>query len=191
MCLALGSLLAEAWDFHVLELFTDTESAITWIEQEKPDLLISEWKSGDIDSKRSVDALIKTNPSGKIIFISTTREQRDIPAKLLPFIIGVVDKSKGWNELNEVLRRWNAAQHVDKQIKAKINLEELSRLAPRELRLLCELGKGRVNKEIAQSLELSQNTVATYRKIIAQKLRISGSELVRVAVLARCLNLCD
>jgi DNA-binding NarL/FixJ family response regulator len=50
------------------------------------------------------------------------------------------------------------------------------------------LGLGLLNKEIAQSLGLSLQTVETYRKHISAKLALSGSEMIRAATLHRCTN---
>jgi len=52
--------------------------------------------------------------------------------------------------------------------------------------LLEALGRGLVNKEIALELSLTVATVETYRKSVASKLGVSGSELVRIATLYRC-----
>ena len=61
----------------------------------------------------------------------------------------------------------------------------LDLLNPREHRLFVALGKGKLNKQIAEELGLSVATVETYRKSISAKLGLSGSELVRAAVLFR------
>lgn len=50
------------------------------------------------------------------------------------------------------------------------------------------VGRGLLNKEIAHELGLSLQTVETYRKTLAQKLGISGAELVRAASLHRCVT---
>jgi DNA-binding NarL/FixJ family response regulator len=60
-------------------------------------------------------------------------------------------------------------------------------LSPREQRVFLCLGQGLLNREVATALGLSVGTVESYRKAICSKLGISGSELVRLAVLHRCL----
>jgi DNA-binding NarL/FixJ family response regulator len=68
-------------------------------------------------------------------------------------------------------------------------LEQLQRLAPRELKVFDSLGKGMQNKQTAKSLDICLNTVETYRKTTSVKLGLSDVELVRVAVLERCTNI--
>ena len=50
------------------------------------------------------------------------------------------------------------------------------------------IGQGLSNKEIARTTALTVATVETHRKAIAQKLGVSGSELVRQASLRGRLN---
>lgn len=65
---------------------------------------------------------------------------------------------------------------------------QLDHLTPREPRVFHALGRGLLNKEIAQSLGLSIHTVETYRKHISSKLSLSGGELIRAATLHHCTN---
>ncbi|WP_438983026.1 response regulator transcription factor, partial [Vulcanococcus sp.] len=62
-------------------------------------------------------------------------------------------------------------------------------LTPRQQEIYGLIGQGLSNKEIAKATELSIATVETHRKAIAQKLGMSGAELVRQASLLGRLNL--
>ena len=58
-----------------------------------------------------------------------------------------------------------------------------SRLTPRERELVQLLAEGRSNKEAADTLGISLNTVETHRKNVMSKLRLrSASDLVRYAI---------
>jgi DNA-binding CsgD family transcriptional regulator len=59
-----------------------------------------------------------------------------------------------------------------------------ARLTPRETDVFVQIGRGMSNKEIARSLGLSVQTVATHRKSISKKLDCNGASLVRLATLA-------
>lgn len=63
------------------------------------------------------------------------------------------------------------------------------RLRPYELAVLNVLAAGLSTKEIARQLGLTCSTVEYYRKTISAKLDLSGSQLLRVAVLHQCLQL--
>jgi DNA-binding NarL/FixJ family response regulator len=58
-----------------------------------------------------------------------------------------------------------------------------SRLTPRERELVQLLAEGKSNKEAADALGISLNTVETHRKNVMSKLRLrSASDLVRYAI---------
>ncbi|MCW5202074.1 response regulator [Desulfobulbus sp. US4] len=57
------------------------------------------------------------------------------------------------------------------------NIDAYSLLTPTELRVLNFIRQGRSSKEIAQSLNISPQTVATHRKHIRKKLNISGKKI--------------
>ena len=58
-----------------------------------------------------------------------------------------------------------------------------SRLTPRERELVQLLAEGKSNKEAADTLGISLNTVETHRKNVMSKLHLrSASDLVRYAI---------
>lgn len=61
-------------------------------------------------------------------------------------------------------------------------------LAPRERLVLHRLGNGMTNREISGELGITLQTVETYRKALASKLGVRGSQLLRLAVLWRCTD---
>ena len=187
---AIGGLLSEAWQFESLQVVTNLLDAHRWIEGHAPDLLVSDWDLGSGFTPESVvAALMEHNPSARLLLLTAHARTIVPPVHWQGITLAVVDKADGWMSLHQALLNWKCSDPVTASQEPACDLLALQHLPPRELRLLCELGKGLVNKEIAQSLALSTHTVATYRKSIAAKLGLSGSELVRAAVLARCMNL--
>ena len=83
--------------------------------------------------------------------------------------MGVVDKTAAFSQLQSVLELYLPSSGET--------------LTPRQREIYGLIGQGLTNKEIARSTSLSIATVETHRKAIAQKLGMSGSELVRHASL--------
>jgi DNA-binding NarL/FixJ family response regulator len=188
---AIGGLLGEAWRFEALQVASTVPDALCWIKAQAPDLLISDWDLGSgISPEPVIAALMEQNPQARLILLTAHAADLQLPAAWIEITLAVVDKADGWTSLHEALLNWTHAASGSASQLPCFDPRALQALPPRELRLVCELGRGLINKEIAQSLSVSINTVATYRKSISAKLGISGSELVRAAVLARCLNLC-
>jgi DNA-binding NarL/FixJ family response regulator len=63
------------------------------------------------------------------------------------------------------------------------------RLSDREMQVLCMLAKGRLVKEIAAELSLSEKTVSTYRARLLKKMNLrSNAELTRYALASGLLD---
>ena len=61
-------------------------------------------------------------------------------------------------------------------------------LTQRQQTIYSLLGEGKTTKEIAKELGSAHSTIETHRKAIAQKLNVSGAELIRRAALARTIQ---
>jgi DNA-binding NarL/FixJ family response regulator len=134
-----------------------------------PDLLILDLALPDGDGLVVAEVLAETNPKAKVVVLSGQASSFVCPAALLPWIVGVVDKTAAFSQLQRVLEP--CLPSVGEP------------LTPRQREIYGLIGQGLTNKEIARSTSLSIATVETHRKAIAQKLGMSGSELVRHASL--------
>ena len=134
-----------------------------------PDLLILDLALPDGDGLVVAEALATTNPNAKVVVLSGQASSFICPAALQPWIVGVVDKTAAFAQLHRVLERCLPSAGEP--------------LTPRQREIFSLIGQGLSNKEIARSASLSIATVETHRKAIAQKLGMSGSELVRHASL--------
>ena len=87
------------------------------------------------------------------------------------FHSGVIDKRHSFDALRECLQ--------------DILQPAYQTLTPRQQDVFRLIGEGKSTKEIANLLNSAISTVESHRKAIAQKLNISGAELVREASLTR------
>ena len=63
----------------------------------------------------------------------------------------------------------------------KRNVERIETLTPRERQVLCELARGRVNKQIAFELGISEVTVKLHRANVMRKMEVGSlGELIRI-----------
>ena len=188
---AIAGVLAEVAGLEVIGICSTTAEACATMRQRPPRLLVLDVALGGDNYRQAVDLLRELNPQAELLFITALAEGFEPPSDLAPITIGVVSKTKAWDELLTVLRRWwqRRPDHLSESLPGcEEQLEAIDRLSPREQRLLLELGNGQLNKQIAARLHLSHTTVESYRKSVAAKLGISGAELVRLAVLYRCLR---
>jgi len=134
-----------------------------------PDLLILDLALPDGDGLAVAHTLATARPDSKVVVLSGQASSFVCPAWLQPLIVGVVDKTSAFAQLTQVLERCLPQ-----------NSEPLT---PRQQEIYGLIGQGLTNKEIARATDLSVATVETHRKAIAQRLGVSGAELVRQASL--------
>jgi DNA-binding NarL/FixJ family response regulator len=141
---------------------------------EPPELLILDLSLPDGDGLAVAHTLAESRPEAKVVVLSGQASSFVCPAPLRPLIVGVVDKTAAFSQLQAVLER--CLPHRPEP------------LTPRQQEIYRLIGQGLSNKDIAKTTELSIATVETHRKAIAQKLGMSGAELVRQASLFDHLN---
>ena len=134
-----------------------------------PDLLILDLALPDGDGLEVAEALAQRHTQAKVVVLSGQAASFVCPAPLRPWVCGVVYKTAAFQQLQRVLK--SCLQHQPPQLTA------------RQQEIYGLIGQGLSNKEIARAAGLSVATVETHRKQIAQKLGVSGAELVRQAAL--------
>jgi len=188
---AIAGVLSEVAGLNVTGVCVSVQEAIALIHSSPPRLLVLDVELGGERYRDAVDLLLQCRPEAELLFVSALAAQFTIPIDLQPLTIAVVDKAQAWDQLLSVVMHWKQGLCDPMTVSmqgCELQLAAIDRLSPREQRLLRQLGCGLLNKEIAARLDLSVATVETYRKNVAAKLGVSGSELVRLATLYRTLS---
>jgi two-component system invasion response regulator UvrY len=185
---AIAGVISEVAGCEVVGVCIAVPEACALIKQRRPQLLVLDVELADGSYCEPVAALLAANPEGRVLFVTALGEAFQPPTDLEPLTVGVIDKALAWDQLLAALERWRRSQVPRGQhgeAGCQLQLDAVERLSPRERRLVLELGRGLLNKQIAANLALSASTVETYRKTVAAKLGVSGPELVRLAALYR------
>jgi len=163
---------------------TDVVDAERLAMLERVDLLIVDRELKTGGGMDVVRRMLARHPGLKCILIAGSTEGFVCPADLLDIVVSVVDKAHGSAALlAEIVRVGNLC---DRAAGERLRGGEIkSRLTAREWQLFMALGDGLSNKELGSRFGISPRTVETHRKAIAKKLDLSGSALVRLAVLER------
>lgn len=166
----LRSMLEAVPGLSVVASATTQADAIAFCRSDDPpDLVILDLALPDGDGLAVAQALAEHHPNPQVVVLSGQASSFVCPAALQPLIAGVVDKTSAFHQLTSVLERCLP--------------QSAEPLTPRQQEIYGLIGQGLTNKEIAKTTNLSIATVETHRKAIAQKLGVSGSELVRQASL--------
>ena len=188
---AVGGLLAEHCGLQLVAVFSSVAQALVFIENSPPDLLLIDIYCTGEHGESWIDAAMTLqgkNPDGRLILITDVSEAITPPAEIDSMLLGIVDKCDDWDDLVRMVTQLQELSPKRSHMSNPKWRLQMDTLSPREVRVFHALGLGLLNKEIAQSLGLSLQTVETYRKHISAKLSLSGSELIRAATLHRCTN---
>ena len=186
---AIGGLLCEQFGLELVAVCPSVDEALGFMEHLTPPtlLLLDVFPPGQRWEDAAI-ALHELNPDGRLILLTPPGAPFVPPTQTLPILLGVVEKSRPWDDLLELVSRWQQQHPSADQRRLANALVQLDRLSPRERLVFHAVGKGIQNKEIAKQMALCVNTIETYRKTISAKLGLRGAELVRAAALHRCTN---
>jgi len=180
----IAALLSEFCALELVGVCASVRSAQELLLHQSADLLILDLMLPGESWEEAAQAFIDVKPSGSIVLLSANTAEFDLPVRWQASVVAVINKTSGWNELLDQITAWLMRQPRLQRPQPLLSAQ-LSVLNDREVRLLEALGRGCLNREIASELGLTVATVETYRKTIANKLGVSGKQLVRLAVLQR------
>lgn len=186
-------ILEDAPDIQVLGEASDGEEAIRLAEQLRPALIVMDCAlpgtSGLVATKR----ILERDPDIAILMLSMHSEDTLVRQALEAGARGYVLKSAVDLELVTAVRKVAAGETVlDPQVSRPATLkgERAAGLTTRELEILQLIVDGKSNKEIANQLNLSANTVAVHRANIMDALGIhKTAELVVYAIRNGLVNI--
>ena len=138
------------------------------------DLGILDLHLPDGEGSKLATHLLELNPQIQLIILSGAAQEFLCPPELRHAIRGVIDKTDAFTALRHCLVTLIQPAH--------------EALTERQKQIYTLIGKGKTTKEIAQLLGSAPSTVETHRKAIAQRLNLSGAELIRDAALHQHLQ---
>ena len=159
--------------------------ALELFRQHRPDVVLMDLRLRDDDGTRVTRAIRQEFPDARVLVISNYDGDEDIHQALEAGAMGYLFKSVVEDELVDAIREINAGRrYLPKGVAARLHEHESGRqLTRREDELLDLLGKGLRNRELAQVLGISEDTVKTHLKSLFRKLGVSDrAEAVREAM---------
>ncbi|NBS14834.1 DNA-binding response regulator [bacterium] len=179
----LASFLTRSYQHVVTYLTTTTIGGIDQCKNEQPDLLILNPELHGQDGLAVGRQLIVSNPKGKIIILKNRPIFFAPPADLEPWIKGIFDKTQDATLLEKQIRLLIEAKAKVTQT-PRSGSNNFGQLTKREREIFALVGEGLPNRDISRKLGVSEHTIKTHRKRIANKLNLRGAALIRTATLA-------
>lgn len=184
--LGLRSLLERHPGFEVVAEADTEADAIEQAVEHQPDMVLMDIRLAGGSGVMATEAIIERLPDTKIIILTSYAEDEMLFSAIRAGAIGYVLKQVGGGDL---LRAIEAAargestidpsltQRVFSEVRRSIQREEAAAfgdLTPQEMHVLALIAEGRTNREIAESLFLSEGTVRNYVSSILSKLGVSN-----------------
>lgn len=181
----LSALIGVEPDMQVIAAAVDGAQALELYANHQPDLALLDMRMPVKDGVQATMEIRSRFPSARIIMLTAFDGDEDIHKALEAGAQGYVFKNSSVEKLIPALRavlageRW-IPQEVASRLASRKTFENLT---TRELEVLKELAKGRANKEIGDTLCISEHTVKTHLKNILGKLRaVDRTEAVTTAI---------
>jgi len=178
--IGLKTLLNEQDDLTVSHTAQSGFDLLQLLENETPDLIVLDISMPDMDGVETARKIRAKYPQQKIVCISTFYQAslyatlKAIPVQgFIPKLIDTKTLLDGIYKLlnNEIV--YIEQKEEKPETKHLILTEITNKLGRREIEIMKLIKLGKLNKEIADELEIAQSTVETHRKNICKKLGLT------------------
>lgn len=172
-------------DMEVVAEATDGDQACALFKRWRPDLTLLDVRMPVKNGIETAIEIRRQNNAARILMLTALDGDEDIHRAIQAGAAGYVFKDSTDEKLLPAIRAVASGRHwipeeVAKRLEARRLFEELT---PRELLILNEVVKGLANKQIADVLNISENTVKWHLKNILGKLQVADrAEAVAVAI---------
>jgi len=179
-------MLEDEPDIRVVGEASDGEEAVNLARSLKPQVIVMDCALPGMNGLQATRKILQTLPETLVLMLSMHTEETWVRQAVDAGARGYVLKNAMDLELSSAIRRIVKGETVlDGQLSKQQVLkgERNSGLTPREVEILQLICDGKSNKEIANQLQLSANTVAVHRANIMDALGIhKTAELVVYAI---------
>lgn len=173
-------------DIVVVGEASDGEEAVRLANELTPQVIVMDCAMPGLSGLAATRKILESSPRKAVVMLSMHSEDTLVRQALDAGARGYILKNAVDLELAAAIRRVAAGELVlDAQLERPSTLkgERASGLTPRELEILQLIVNGKTNKEIADHLNVSANTVAVHRANIMETLGIhKTAELVVYAI---------
>lgn len=170
-------------DFSIVANVKTFDGIVETIENNFFDVLIVDLDLDGFSTINLIKSFVKNYPNTKVLIFSGLTENMYAPNAIKAGASTFVSKNNDLEALeNAIIRVQNGEVFYSQDVKKKIDLitkqtkkERLyKKLSSREIEVLRFLSAGRKNKEIAETLNLNEKTISTYKLRLLNKLNVTN-----------------
>jgi DNA-binding NarL/FixJ family response regulator len=190
----LATIISFQQDMLLVARASNAVEAVSEFRRHRPDVTLMDVR---LPGTNGTDILIEIRgefPQARVIMLTSSDTDGDIQRALRAGASGYILKSMHMDELLSVIRSVHAGRrHIPAEVAARL-AEYLGDddLTARELEVLRLIRDGNRNKQIADQLAISENTVNFHIKNLVQKLRANDrTHAVTIALQRGLLQICS
>lgn len=170
-------------NFSVVSNVKSFEGILEAIENRAIDVLIIDLELDGFSTINLIKNFVKKYPSTKVLIFSGLTENMYAPNAIKAGASTFLSKNKDLETLESAVVRVNNGEiFYSQEVKKKIDLitkqtkkdRLYKKLSSREIEVLRFLSAGRKNKEIAETLNLNEKTISTYKLRLLNKLNVTN-----------------
>lgn len=163
------------------------EEALELFRRYKPDVTLMDLRLPGIGGVEAIAAMRTTRPDARFIVVTTYDGDEDIHRALEAGAQGYIIKGMPYQTLVEAIHRVHLGKRFLPPPVANALASRMpdSDLSPREMEVLHHLVAGRSNKEIAQTLDITEATVKSHVSTILMRLGVEDRTQAVVTALQR------
>ncbi len=177
-------MLEDEEDIEVVGEASNGQEAVDRFQEFNPDVVVMDFALPGLNGAAAARQILKSAPQASIMILSMHSEPNYVRTCLDAGARGYLLKNAVDLELIEAVRRIAAGEQVlDSRLPRLPDASATPGLTPRELEVLQLIVNGKSNRDIAQILGLSANTIAVHRANMMQTLGIHNTaDLVVYAI---------
>jgi DNA-binding NarL/FixJ family response regulator len=195
----LAAVLEDEADLQVVGLAGSGREAVALVQQLQPDLALLDITMPDMNGLEAAQQLAANYPRVRVLILTMHEEEAFFFEALRAGAAGYVLKGADSDEVVTAIRAvYGGGVYLPPKLAGRLVREHLDHkgqqtpddgLTPREREILTMIAQGLTNREIADRLLLSLNTVKTHRLHILQKLNLRDrGELISYAIKSGLLH---
>lgn len=168
----ISRLVATQPDMEVVAEASDGREAVEQFRNHRPDVTLMDLQMPQMSGIDAISAIRNESPEARIVVLTTYAGDVQVMRALKAGAQGYILKALLRKELLEAIRSVHAGQmRLSPEIAAAVATHALdSALSPREISVLKLVAEGNSNKDVANVLKLSEESIKGYVKNILVKL---------------------
>lgn len=184
--LGLKSLIDRHNDFLVVAEAATEEEAVSQALAHEPDVILMDIRLSGGNGVEACEKIMAELPLTKIIMLTSYAEDEVLFAAIRAGAVGYILKQVGGNDVIRAIEsavRGDAmldpslTQRIFSEVRRSIQKEEaayFTDLTEKEMHVLIQISAGKTNREIAETLFLSEGTVRNYVSSVLSKLDVAN-----------------